>query len=80
MERCEPLPNTTTTSSLRIPPTPGSAVLWYNHHVAQHTGWMGNMDAQSIVGATPVQGEYLIGKTIVGLKNCLPNFKSVKFL
>jgi len=56
MERCEPTPNNTCTHSLRIPPSRGTAILWYNHHVASHTGWMGHMDSQSIVGTTPVLG------------------------
>ncbi|XP_066929960.1 transmembrane prolyl 4-hydroxylase-like [Clytia hemisphaerica] len=56
LRKCELAPNTTT-SKLVIKPETGKAIFWYNHEISPYTGWMGQLEARTISGITPVQGQ-----------------------
>ena len=35
-------------------PRKGTAVMWYNHHINPHTGWLGDIDLMSVHGGCDV--------------------------
>lgn len=41
-------------ANLIVQPELGKAVIWYNHHVDESTGWIGAMDVMSWHGGCPV--------------------------
>ena len=41
-------------ANLRVPPKKGKAIIWYNHHINNETGWMGDIDLYTLHGGCPV--------------------------
>lgn len=53
--------------NLRVGPTPGTALLWYNH-LSDGKGWMGELDEYSLHGSCPVtRGEKWVAKSWVNV-------------
>lgn len=42
---------------MAIKPEKGKAVFWYNHEINPYTGWMGQLEARTVAGLTPVKGK-----------------------
>lgn len=41
-------------ANLRIQPKKGKAVMWYNHHLNETDGWLGEIDLMSLHGGCDV--------------------------
>lgn len=53
IKKCEKFPKISH-SNIIVKPERGKAVMWYNHLISPSSGWMGQMDPQSIAGSAPV--------------------------
>lgn len=42
-------------SPLKVAPSKGKAVIWYNHFVDENTGWLGSLDEFTFHGGCPVK-------------------------
>lgn len=67
-------------SNLVIRPIQGTALLWYNHHVDQSSGWLGEMDPMTFHGGCGVleYNEKWIANTwlnVIGSKGSTESYK-----